>query len=394
MKKILLLTILLFTGICTFSQTRQLSENSEISLITIGPGSYLFDKFGHTAIRVKDDLGDKVYNYGVYDFNTPNFYTKFARGKLLYKLDTEPFPGFVRRYVAQNRTVTEQVLNLNSDQKQVFYNFLEENALPENQEYLYDFFYDNCATKPRDVLKQVLGSDIQYDDSYLTEQKTFRQLIRQNVDLNSWGSLGMDVAIGAVTDKKATPWEHQYLPQFVHEALANTTIGQYGATRPLVKNSQVLYTAKETPTSSNFFTSPLFIFGILGLLILFITYKDAIKSRRNRILDGALFFITGVIGVFLLLLWFATDHSATANNYNLLWAMPLSLIATFGILKKEPKKWIQKYVFFLLLLLVLMVIHWITGVQSFAIGLIPLFIAMGVRYIYVFWYLKKILARR
>ncbi|NND64017.1 MAG: DUF4105 domain-containing protein, partial [Flavobacteriaceae bacterium] len=183
------------------SQT-ETTEAVEVSILTIGPGANLYDKFGHSAFRVADKNNgvDYVFNYGTYDFNTPNFYTKFAQGKLLYSLSVETFDNFYARYVAENRWVKEQKLNLTVDQEIEVFNFLKNNSLPENRKYKYDFFYDNCATKMRDVLVEVLGTKIKYQDSLPFEPKSFRELIQQNVYYNSWGSLGMDVGIGAVTD--------------------------------------------------------------------------------------------------------------------------------------------------------------------------------------------------
>lgn len=383
------LFVLLFLNQATQAQTLSLSENAEVSILTVGPGKQLFDKFGHIGIRIRDEGMDIVYNYGTYDFNTPNFYTKFARGKLLYKVDFDSFEGFLIRYQRQNREVKEQVLDISYADKMAFFRYLQNNAQPENQYYLYDFFFENCATKPRDVLKEVLGEALKYDDSYLSEKFTFRELIQQNVSSNTWGSLGMDVAIGAVVDKEATPWQHQFLPAYVFEAAATATL-ERSTKRRLIKETRSLNQVTPFREKSKFFTSPLFVFGLLGLLILFVTYKDHKKKSRSRYLDGFLFFCTGLIGIILCLLWWGTDHSATANNYNLLWAFPFSILLIIAVSKKRPKRWVGRYYIFLVLLLLLLTVHWLTGVQGFAIGFIPLFIALAIRYGYVIRYLKSL----
>lgn len=357
----------------------------------MGPGKNLYDKFGHSAFRVKDETQgiDWAYNYGTYDFNTPNFYTKFAQGKLNYILSVAYFDAFLNNYVAENRWVKEQVLNLNYSEKKALFDFLQNNAKPENREYLYDFLFDNCATKIRDVLVTALGDKLEYTDSFVTEPYTFRELIQKNVNYNSWGSLGMDVAIGAVVDRPANAWEYQFLPQYVFDAAAVAKVTKNNSKEPLVKETLSLFENSPKEEKNNFFISPMFVFGIIGLLILAITFKDFRRNERSRYLDAILFFTTGLIGVFLLLLWFATDHSTTVNNYNLLWAFPLSLPLFVTIAKKQPKKWLSKYVFLLILLLALLCLHAFTGVQTFAKGFIPLFIAMGIRYLYIFLFLKK-----
>lgn len=391
MKKNYLLFFLVFLNFSGFAQYISLSEEAEISILTIGPGNNLYDKFGHSAFRVQDPVNDIDYafNYGVYDFDTPNFYTKFAQGKLLYKLAVSEFEPFLNSYIAQDRWVEEQLLNLTYSEKQEVFNFLQNNAKPENRYYKYDFFYDNCATRIRDVLVAVLGDNLKYNSNLAEAGYTFRELIQKNVHYNSWGSLGMDVAIGAVVDQKATSWDYQFLPEYVYKANEGATIASSGGTVDLVKESRMLFEAKERRETGNFFLSPLFIFGIIGLLLVFVTYKNYKNQHRSRYLDALIFFVTGLIGVILALLWFATDHSTTANNYNLLWAFPFSLLFFLHIGKKTPKRWLQRYVFFLILLLVLLAFHWISGVQRFAIGFLPLLVGLAVRYLYLNRYLSN-----
>jgi hypothetical protein len=386
-----LFIFLFFLNITSEAQVTTLSYAAEISIITIGPGENLYDKFGHSAFRIKDNANgiDWAYNYGTYDFNTPNFYTKFAQGKLNYNLSVAYFEAFYQNYVQENRWVKEQVLNLSNTEKNALFQYLQNNAKPENRGYLYDFFFDNCATRIRDVLKTVLGDDLEYNDRFVTEQYTFRELIQKNVKANTWGSLGMDVAIGAVVDRPATAWEYQFLPQYVFEAAAVATVTKNNVKEPLVKLTNSLFENTPKKDDSNFFMSPVFVFGILGFIILVVTYQDFRKRKRSRYLDGVIFFVTGLIGIILLLLWLGTDHSTTVNNYNLLWAFPVTLFLFTLISKKQPKKWLSKYYAFLLVLFALLCLHSITGVQTFAIGFIPLFIALGIRYIYVFYFLKK-----
>ena len=383
--------LLVLLGTALHAQFIPVSEATEISILTIGPGDQLYDKFGHSAFRVKDTVNgyDIVYNYGTYNFNTPNFYTKFAQGKLLYELSEGYYEPFYKRYVAENRWIKEQQLDLTLVEKEALFEYLQTNARPQNRAYRYDFFYDNCATKIRDVLKRVLGERLQYTDDFVTETYSFRELIQNNVDANTWGSLGMDVAIGAVVDQKATAWEYQFLPDYIFKAAETATLERGSEEVPLVKNTTTLYDADREETKNSFVTSPLAIFGLIAILILFITYRDYRHDTRSRLTDVLLISITGVIGIILLLLWFATDHSATANNYNLLWAFPFNVLIAYAIAKRKPKAWVRKYVIFLLLLLTLLVIHWFTGVQAFAIGFIPLFVALAVRYLYVVSYLKK-----
>ncbi len=386
MKKYLLVVLCLLSVFTLKAQTHTLSRKAEISVLTIGPGSSLNDAFGHNAFRIKDSLNhiDVVFNYGIYDFSTPNFYIKFAQGRLNYLIGMNYYKDFYRNYKEENRTIKEQVLNLSQDEKQRLLNFLLNNIKPENRRYLYDFFYDNCATKIRDVLETTTNNKIQFNTPDGFKQQTFRQLIYSNLNKNSWGSFGIDLALGSVIDKKATPYEQMFLPKYIFKFFENATFSNSG--KKLVKQTHILYKKTNTPKTNNFLTSPLMVFGIIGLLILFITFKDYKNKKRSNWLDVILFCITGIIGILILLLWFATDHKGTHQNYNLLWACALNILVVFQFFKKNIPSWFIRYLKFLVILLCLMLLHWIIGIQVFAIGLIPFLIALFIRYVYLITY--------
>ncbi|MFT5983127.1 MAG: hypothetical protein ACI9RM_001568, partial [Ulvibacter sp.] len=379
MTKYYLLFLIVFITAIVTGQGIPLSENAEVSIITVGPGTNLNDSFGHNGFRIRDQSRniDVIFDYGRFDFNTPNFYLKFAQGKLLYEIGSNNFDPFFNYYKKQNRWIKEQVLNLNYSEKQALFKYLQTNIKPENKKYKYDFFYDNCATKIRDVIIEILGDKLEYKEDHITENYTFRELIQKNVKANSWGSLGMDIAIGAVVDRKARPIEYQFLPQYVFEGANNAVVIRNDAEVSLVKKYNYLFEAKKQEPKSNFFLSPFFVFGCLGLCLIFITYKDFKNNTRSRLPDMLIFLITGIVGLALLLLWVATDHTATVNNYNLLWAFPFSILFVLHIYKKFPRAWLRKYIFFLIMLLSLLAIHWTTGVQVFAVGLLPLLLALG-----------------
>jgi hypothetical protein len=370
-----------------FLQAQRLSPNATISILTVGPGLSLNDAFGHSGFRVSDPAQgiDIVYGYGAYDFNTPNFYLKFAQGKLNYNMSQDDFKKFYGAYVYFNRSVREQILNLTQSEKESLYTSLLENYKPKNRAYLYDFFYDNCATKIRDVINVNLSNNLVFNIPNTYETSTFRTLIQNNLNTNSWGSLGIDIALGSVIDKIASPNEHMFLPKNIHLFFSEATKPS-GA--PLVQNSKVLYKKNTALVATSFFLSPLFVLLCLSLIIIWITYEDYKKNRRSRWLDTLLFFMTGSIGLLLILLWFATDHEATANNYNLLWAFVFNLIALRQTRKIKPKRWFCRYLRFLLILLSLLTLHWIVGVQVFAITLLPLLIALAIRYIYLIYHFK------
>jgi len=368
---------------CVIVPAQDLSKNAEISVITIGPGSSLNDAFGHSAFRIKDTKKglDLVFNYGVYDFEAPNFILKFTQGKLDYLIGLNRFDNFYNAYTAQNRSITSQILNLSSTEKQQLFNYLINNYKPENRRYLYDFLFNNCATKIKEVTNLATQNTIDFNIPKDYSEATFRTLIQNNLNKNSWGSLGIDIALGSVIDRYATPEQHMFLPKNIHSFFDIATI--QNSNTPLVKSRKTLFKASAKNKTSNFIFSPLFLFGILGLVIVFITYNDFKTRKRTKTLDFILFGVTGLAGVVIMLLWFATDHQTTKNNYNLLWANPLNLILLFQILKTTLPNWVNKFLKFLIILLCLLVFHWVTGVQVFAIALIPLLIALFIRYIFL-----------
>jgi hypothetical protein len=389
MFKNLLLTVYLLSSIFIFSQNYNLTDNSVISIVTIAPGSSLNDAFGHNAIRIKDANKnlDVTFDYGRFDFNAPNFYLNFARGKLNYSIGTNRYSDILKFYEWQNRTIEEQVLNLTLTQRQKLFDYLLNNYKPENRNYLYDFFYDNCATKIKDVINVATNNSIEYNTPENFVSKTFRTLIQDKLYWNTWGSLGIDIALGSVIDQNATPEEYMFLPSYIHSFFNNASFKTTNTA--LVKESKTIFQQKSIKKKKHFLISPVFILGILGLFIIFITYRDFTKNMRSKWLDITLFSITGIIGVIVLLLWFATDHSSTHQNYNLLWACALNIIFMGQLFKNKVPNWFIKYLKFLIILLCLLTLHWIIGVQVFAYGLIPLLIGLLIRYLYLIKYFNK-----
>lgn len=151
-----------------------LSVYSEVSIVTADAGSELFEAFGHAAIRIKDPVLqlDVIYNYGMFDFNAPNFYTNFVKGKLNYQLGRQRFNQFINSYNYQKRNVQQQVLNLSQQEKQAFFLYLENNAAPKNRDYWYDPYYNNCATKLRDITTTILGDQATFTKLHQPQKNT------------------------------------------------------------------------------------------------------------------------------------------------------------------------------------------------------------------------------
>ncbi|MGB5665253.1 MAG: hypothetical protein WBM53_00275, partial [Maribacter sp.] len=167
----------------------------------------------------------------------------------------------------------------------------------------------------------------------------------------------------------------------------NTT--KFG-TKPLAPKEESIYQPGPKNNKANFFLTPLCLSLVLMVLVFAISYKDYMNNKRNRWLDISMFFVTGIAGVVIFCLWFLTDHTATANNFNILWAFPLNLIIAFYVMRNKPLPvWLKSVVLLLLTLLILTVILWLLKVQIFSPVLIPILLALAVRYTFMYFYIRK-----
>ncbi|MEB8344592.1 DUF4105 domain-containing protein [Flavobacteriaceae bacterium KMM 6898] len=386
--KIRFLLVLLGFSFMSFSQEVTLSPKAQISIITCGPGQELYSTFGHSAFRLQDPvLGiDVVYNYGTFNFNTPNFYMKFVQGKLLYSLSRQKFEDFLWTYEMENRWVQEQLLNLDPKETKNLFEFLENNFKPENRDYQYDFFFDNCSSKIRDVLNTVFGDRISYHEDHLIQRYTFRQLIHQSLVTNSWSAFGIDLALGSVIDKQATPNEHMFLPIYVMGQMANTDLDQ----EPIVKRERSIMEFESQDPYTYFLLTPLFWVLALMVFVLVITLIDFKNNSRSRWLDFFLSFSTGITGLLIIFLWFFTDHTATSGNLNILWAFPLNIVSCFYLAKTKPlPNWMQKYFIVLTVLLFVTPMVWLTGMQIFSPLIAPLLVLLAARYFFLLHWFKR-----
>lgn len=377
MKRILI--VFLLVPFLSIGQSFQLSEHAEISVITCGPyQGELYSAFGHSAFRVHDPINqyDAAYNYGVFNFNQPNFYLNFARGYLYYQLGVYDYPSFENAYIAYDRYVHEQVLNLTPDQKQKMFDYLQWNALPENQHYRYDYFYNNCATKMRDVVVHILGDDIRFDGSYITTDYSIRELTDIYLKKQPWGDLGIDICLGLPMDKDATPYEYMFLPDYVESGFDHAFIRRDGGEVPAVKTKNIIFDSREQVASRRLYT-PLIVFIIFFLGALFLTYRDLRTGRLTKWFDVLLFGVTGTIGVLLFYLWVFTDHNAAANNLNIIWALPLHLVAVIAFIRNP--RWLRYYFGAVAGLSLILLVIWFGLPQKLHYSLIPLVMAQGAR---------------
>ena len=383
-KKFYFIFILIFSCFQLAAQ-QKLSPEATVSVVTCGQGTELYSAFGHSAFRIYDPVLklDKIYNYGTFDFNKPNFYLNFAKGKLIYQLSTTRYGYFLQEFNYENRWVKTQELNLDEADVQAVYNFLENNAKPENRSYRYDFFYDNCSTKIEEVIKTVLKDKVTFNNNHITSHKSHRDLIADyTADKFKWGKFGIDLALGSVIDDEATAAEYKFLPDYIYLGFENATINVDGENIPLVKASNKVLNERASPKPFSIL-QPFIVFLVISLFFIWITYKNYTTNKRSKWVDFFLYFITGLIGIAVLLLWFATSHTATYKNFNFLWAFAPNLVVAFFMFKTVLPKWLPNYNKLLLVLLVIQAILWMVKIQVFNIAIIPIMAMLFVRYCFL-----------
>ncbi len=323
---------------------QELSVYATASVLTCGPGNDFYTTFGHTAIRITDpELGiDYVYNYGTFDFNTPNFYWKFMRGQLDYKLARTSFERFIEEYRFEGRAVWEQPLCFEYGQLQNLYILLETNLLPEYRYYKYDFFRDNCATRPRDVIYSAWAMDTLLQRQ--APMRSYRRLVADNLrDTLEWWRLGIDLLFGLPADHRCTAPERMFLPMELMAEYAATGVSGIWTGPGLVDEPQQLLADSREPLGRSF--PPEAAFGILLAVLSLLT---AVSRRSQgvgaalRVVNRVLFVVAGLIGLFLCFMWFGTDHYCTAWNLNILWASPLLILVAIRM-ERSPRwaLWLQ-----------------------------------------------------
>jgi len=354
--------LLIFISILGFQaqiHAQTLSPDANISILTCNPGTEVYSMYGHTAIRVSDPASglDAVFNYGVFSFEAPNFLYRFAKGQTDYLMVGQKFSSFLPEYEKDKRSVYEQVLNLSPEGKIRLFEALLENARPENREYRYNFFMDNCATRVRDMIERNAAGTIRFNDDRPT--KTYRDLIKEFHHSFRWIDLGIDLLVGKKADEPVSAFGQMFLPEYLQNQFAGAEITIDGKAQPLVLETRTLVEYPNTKLNSNL-PWPAIVFGLFFLLVAGISIRDYFRKKNSDWLDYWLFGLTGFAG--LIIGWFTlySEHPAMSPNYNLLWAFPLNLFFAFVW---RFKKWRTKTKLYFWLIGALLLISFVAGQQ-------------------------------
>ncbi len=367
------------------------AQQYQVSLLTCDPGDELYSTFGHSAIRVRDQGSgqDLVFNYGTFDFNTPFFYVKFVRRTLDYQLSLTTTENFLYEYNYFQRNVREQELNLSDQQSRALVAFLKENYRPENRKYRYDFFFDNCSTRIREMMEEVLGSSLKWNLPEEGEsQKSFRNLIDEYVYPLPWSDLGIDLALGAVIDRRANEKEKMFLPDYLEAAFQRASIIGDGPERPLVRQNNTIYDFPDARAQSWIFFNPYVVFWSLAIAAGLLTFLGFKKKRLYIGIDIGLFTALGLLGLLLLFLWFFTEHSQTKNNWNIFWAFPLHLFLAIKLGLQPLQGMVRKLLLGAMILADLALVIWILNFQSFHPSILPLLLIIILRTNFLYYNLN------
>ncbi len=311
-------------------------ERLTVSLITAGPGSEVWELFGHNAIWIKDQTTGReiVYDYGRFDFAKPGFLSRFVKGQMWYWMGAAYPRDMISAYISRDRSVWVQELDLPPAARAELLRFLEHNVLEENRYYRYDYYRDNCSTRIRDALDQVVGGAISAQSADTVNGSTWRSLSDRLLAADPLAYTGTKLGLGSPTDRPISRWDEMYVPMRLQEYLRTVQIeGPDGELIPLVRSEEVLYQGSgpaERTEPPGWYLIYLAIGSVWGAVMVWCAGVARRGSRLGRaglgLVAGAWALVAGLGGSLLLFLWFGTDHLMTRANENVLQLNPLALL--------------------------------------------------------------------
>ncbi len=376
MKKITIFTALFLTFFCksSFSQ----SGNDTIAyLLTCNPGTETYSIYGHSALRIVDRVNntDLVYNWGVFDFSTPNFAWKFAKGRLDYMLAVETMDNFLRTYFYEKRAVYCQRINLLPGEIRSLMLLIAENLKPENVKYRYDFFYDDCSTRLRDLLEKSIGNKLLYPPEDKENASTFRFMTGKYQAPYPWLKFGIDLIMGSPGDKKATFRDMMFLPLDMQNCLNESFINRAGKMIPVLQNSELILEFNLPVLKDKRLIAPENIFSLF--LILCIIAIPLLKKRSIiNAIDITIFSLFSILAILMIFFNFFTDHQQMKLNLNIIWLNPFILVCLVYMIVGKPGIIWFRIVFFISA--TFLILHLILP-QDFHIAVLPLALLIAIR---------------
>jgi len=339
-----------------------------VSMVTVYPGTDIYELEGHSAIRITTPTMDVAISYGMFDFNKPGFVYRFVKGETDYSVGEIPWPFFVREYIRGGRRMIQQTLGLTPDEKRRLIELININLQPQNREYRYNYVRDNCATRPLRMVELALNDTIILSEPTAgNDFDTFRDYMRHFHANYPWYQFGIDLALGSGIDKQVDNREKSFAPAVLVEQLADAHVGEANG-RPLVTDTSVIIdlpadNAVLSPTPV--FARPLVLACILTILIILYTgYIVYFRGTYPRILATVFFCVCGLTGLLLTFLIFISVHEATSPNWNYLWLNPLCFLPAVTVWIRRAARLTMAYFAANITALLLLLLLWLVDVQS------------------------------
>lgn len=389
--------ICLWSIFCPKTATAQLhfSDSVRISLLTVSPGPIVYERWGHTALRIKDlrkKNQDIVFHYGVFNFNAPNFVYRFLKGETDYRLGALYYSGFEDDYRNRGLRMIEQELNLTPKQSAQIVEKLLINYRPENRVYRYSYFYDNCATRPFHLIENATEGIICYDTTYAAGS-SLRDLLREKTGYNTWLDFGVSLIVAQRADRQSSFAERMFLPEYLMQAYSMATISATNHTdtslspldttnTPLVKSERTLLERDEAITAyieASPAFSPTTAAWLLFLITIIVTVIERKWRRRITLFDTLLLITAGLAGVMVWFLNFLSVHPALDQNINCLWLWPTHIIFAILIWIKSCKKAVFYYFFINFAALIVYIVLSLYGFQYAHPAFYPIVLALAIR---------------
>ena len=393
----LLTALLIIFGTAGSILAAEDSDTVEVSLITCSPGQDIYELEGHAALRVRQGDRDWAGDYGIFDFNSPNFVYRFVSGQTDYIVAAYPFNFFLSQYVEQGRSVTEHKLNISQEQAIKLVGLLQDNLRPENRTYRYNYVKDNCSTRPLSIIERAIDDSIRFNRPPQSHvPATFRDAMRRHHILYPWYQFGIDIALGSGIDYPISRREMTFAPTLLAEMLPDAVIsGPAGQDKPLVKETVTIMPAdasrpKVGPTP--WYLTPMAVAMMILIATIAVVIRDIRRGKVTKWWDCALFALQGLAGILVAFLIFVSVHEATSPNWLLLWLNPLCLIVPACIYIKKCKGLVFCYEIANFVALFILSVIWPWLNQSGNFAFIPLVLAdalLSGRYVYVTYAQKK-----
>ena len=310
------------------------ADSIQISLLTCSPGKEVWAQYGHTAIRYynKESGEDLAINYGIFSLDQNYFIPRFVLGMTDYRMGVQSMEQFLAQYEYEGRGVTEQVLNLSAKDKEAIYKALQENLKPENVVYRYNYFFDNCTTRARDIIVNHLHGKVVYPPA--DSDATFRSMLHKWNNEYKWTQFGEDLLLGVNADRKTTKSEQQFLPENLKSDFDKATYNG----KPLVNETRELLSAKTDTVEPSFPLSPLavaILFVVVSLVMMSFSYR---RKQVYWVWDAALMITSGLLGIVFFIMIFS-QHPCVSLNFILLFFNPLPLFFLYSTIRKKKVMW-------------------------------------------------------